>query len=304
MSTRPSFVAVAGAAGQLGKAIATSLRARNVSVKALVRPNTDPSRTADLRKAGVLIAEADMDDVPALTEALQGATTVVSALSGLAGVILGSQQALLDAAAAAKVGRFIPSDFALDFTKCPPGTNRNLDLRRQFHARLDESGLAWTSVLNGGFMDMLASDMPLVNDRFHRVLYWNSKDQPLDFTTVADTADFTAAVAADPKPTPRFLRIAGHTTTAVELAEIASRVRGGTYSPFWVGSTGFLQGTANLMRRFGLGGSESDVFPAWQGMQYVVNMFSGNGKLEPLDNDRYPELKWTRIDEVLSGAKA
>ncbi len=34
--------------------------------------------------------------------------------------------------------------------------------------------------------------------------------------------------------------------------------------------------------------------PTWQGMQYMVNMFSGAGKLEPLDNDRYPELTWTK----------
>ncbi|CAN8098124.1 unnamed protein product [Discula destructiva] len=303
MSTPSSFVAVAGATGQLGKAIATNLRARNVSVKALIRPNTDPSRTAALRSAGVIIAEADMDDASTLTKELLGATTVVSALNGLSEVILGSQKTLLDAAVAAKVKRFIPSDYSLDFTKCKPGSNRNLDLRREFHTQLDESKIAWTSILNGAFMDMLAGDMPLINDRLHRVLYWNNKDQPLDFTTIADTAAFTAAVAVDPEPTPRYLRIAGQTVSAVELAGIASRVRGGQYSPLWAGSAGFLEGAAGFMRRFGLGGKESDVFPAWQGMQYTVNMFSGDGKLDPLDNGRYSGLKWTQIEEILSQQK-
>lgn len=300
MSTPSSFVAVAGAAGQLGKLVATSLRKNNVAVKAIVRPNTDPSRTEDLRNAGVIIAEADLNDVAALTKELTGATAVVSTLNGLADVLLVSQKNLLDAAVAAKVNRFIPSDFSLDFTKCPVGTNRNLDLRRQFHTSLNESGIAWTSILNGAFMDMLAGDMPLVVDKFHKVLYWNSKKQPLDFTTYADTAAYTARVAADPEPTPKFLRIAGQVVTPLELAEIAGRARGGKYSPLWVGSAGFLAGMAGFMRRFGIGGKENDVFPAWQGMQYTINMFSGDGKLDPLDNDRYPDIKWTQIEEILS----
>jgi hypothetical protein len=42
-----------------------------------------------------------------------------------------------------------------------------------------------------------------------------------------------------------------------------------------------------------------DVFPPWQGMQYLHNMFTGRPKLTPLDNARYPELCWTSVREVL-----
>jgi hypothetical protein len=69
-----------------------------------------------------------MTNVLYLTETLEGASTVVSALQGLRDVILDGQGALLNAAVAAKVLRFIPSDFALDFAKTAPGSNRNLDL--------------------------------------------------------------------------------------------------------------------------------------------------------------------------------
>lgn len=266
------FVAVAGATGQLGRVIATNLRQRNVSVKAIVRPGTAPSRTEALRSAGVIVAEADLSDVVALTKSMQGATCVVSALNGLQDTMHGTQGALLDAAVAASVPRFIPSDFSLDFTKTQPGSNRNLDLRREFHARLDGSGIRWTSVLNGGFMDLLAGGAPLINDRLRRVLYWGSDAQPLNFTTIADTAAYTAAVAADPNPTPRFLRIAGDTFSAKELAEIVGRVRGSAYSTLWVGSTGFLEGSSNFMRRFSIGGGERDIFPAWQGSKYILEL--------------------------------
>jgi saccharopine dehydrogenase-like NADP-dependent oxidoreductase len=146
MSTPNGFVAVAGAAGHLGSLIALSLRKRNVAVKALVRPGTAASRTQTLRDAGVTIVEVDMTNVTPLTTTLQGASIVVSALQGLRDVMLGVQGALLNAAVAAKVPRFIPSDYSLDFTKTAPGSNRNLDLRRDFHAKLDESGIKWNSL--------------------------------------------------------------------------------------------------------------------------------------------------------------
>jgi hypothetical protein len=44
----------------------------------------------------------------------------------------------------------------------------------------------------------------------------------------------------------------------------------------------------------------SALYPPWQGMQYLHNMFSGRAKLEPLDNDRYPGMRWTTVREVLS----
>lgn len=297
--TKP-FVAVAGATGQLGRQISTNLRARNVSVRALVRPGTAPSRTENLRNAGVIVAETDLSDTPSLAKELQGASCVVCALNGLADTVLGTQKSLFDAAIAAEVPRFIPSDFALDFTKTAPGSNRNLDLRREFHQQVEGSGIQLTSILNGGFMELLAGQAPLINHHLRRVLYWNNDEQKLDFTTISDTAAYTAAVAADPKPTPRFLRIAGDVVSAKDLAAIVSRLRGAPYSTLWVGGTGFLEGTSNFMRRFSIGGSERDVFPAWQGMQYMANMFSGAGKLDPLDNDRYPDLEWTKVEKFLT----
>lgn len=149
------FVAVAGASGGLGQLVALALVKRGVAVKALVRPNTDSLRTEKLRNAGVTITPVDLSAVPALTRELTGAICVVSTLQGLRDVIHIAQGKLLKASVAAKVPRFIPSDFSLDFTKTKPGSNRNLDLRREFHVQLKKSGIAWTSVLNGGFMELM-----------------------------------------------------------------------------------------------------------------------------------------------------
>ncbi len=52
----------------------------------------------------------------------------MSALNGLREVTVDRQGVLLDGAVRAGVPRFISSDYSADFTKTPPGGNRNLDL--------------------------------------------------------------------------------------------------------------------------------------------------------------------------------
>jgi hypothetical protein len=37
-------------------------------------------------------------------------------------------------------------------------------------------------------------------------------------------------------------------------------------------------------------------------MQYMHNMYTGLPKLQPLDNDRYPAMRWTSVKEVLAGS--
>jgi hypothetical protein len=56
------------------------------------------------------------------------------------------------AAIKADVPRFIPSDYSIDFTKFPPGENRNLDLRRDFHKRLDKTSISATTIFNGALI--------------------------------------------------------------------------------------------------------------------------------------------------------
>lgn len=45
---------------------------------------------------------------------------------------------------------------------------------------------------------------------------------------------------------------------------------------------------------------EQELYPAWQGMQYLRNMFDGRASLEPLDNVRYPGILWSTARDVLS----
>jgi len=295
-AARP-LVVLAGATGDLGHRIALALLGRGAEVRALVRPGNTKPEVGTLRERGAAIVEVDFNDAAALTRACAGAACVVSALSGLREVIVDAQTQLLEAAVAAGVPRFIPSDFAIDYTKLPEGSNRNLDLRREFNRRLDQAPIRATSVLNGMFMDLLTGQAPVVLFKIRRILYWGSADQPLDFTTIADTAAFTAAAALD-ATTPRYLRVAGEVATVRDLQAAATAATGQRFRRLRAGGLWLLKLMIRITRR--LAPAPKEVFPPWQGMQYLHNMFTGRPKLTPLDNDRYPDLRWTTVQELLA----
>ncbi len=292
-----AIIVIAGATGNLGGRITRAILGQGGTVRAIVRRNSDPDKVEALRKLGATIAEVDFNNIPELTEACLGASCVISALSGLRDVLVETQTLLLDAAVKAGVPRFIPSDYSIDFTKLPPGTNRNLDLRREFRERLDKAPIAATSILNGMFTHLLTGEAPVVLFKVRRVVYWGDADQLLDFTTMDDSAQFIAEAALD-SSTPRFLRIAGDQISARGLADVAREVTGKKFRLFRAGSLRRYEILIKIARS--LFPQKGALYPAWQGMQYMHNMFSGRAKLEPLDNERYPGMRWTTVRDVLA----
>lgn len=278
------IIAVAGAGGDLGGRIARALVARGATVRALVRPGLETAERARIEALGATRTPADPTSVDAMAAAIAGAACVVSALNGLQEVMIDRQGVLLDAAVKAGAPSFISSDFAADFTKTEPGRNRNFDLRRAFMVRADQARIKVTSILNGAFLDMLSAEMPIIQGRIHRVLYWHDADQLLDFTTKDDVAAYTAAAAMD-DTTPRILRIAGDSVTVRDIAATLSDVTGERYRPLWAGSLGSLGLMIHIAKL--LTPQPKAAFPPWQGMQYMRDQFSGRVRLGPLDNGRY-----------------
>ena len=292
-----SAIVVAGATGNLGGRITRALLESGADVRALVRHGTARDKLERLQKFGATVARVDLSSASQVTSACSGASCVVSALQGLRDVIVETQTVLLDAAIKAQVPRFIPSDYSIDFTKFTSGENRNLDFRREFHKRIDKASISATTIFNGAFADMLTGQMPLILFKLRRVLYWGNADQRMDFTTMDDTATFTAKAALDPSA-PRFLRIAGDQLSTRELADVVSEVTGKKFCLIRAGSIGVLGMLIKAVRA--VAPQEKELYPLWQGMQYMRNMFDGRSKLEPLDNDRYPGIRWTTVRDVLS----
>ncbi len=293
-------IAIAGATGNLGGRIIQALVARGAEVRALVRPGADAAKLQKLDLPGVKVIKVALPDQATLTSALEGVSCVVSALQGLRDVIVVDQSTLLAAAVAAKVPRFIPSDYASDFHQLKEGDNRNFDLRREFDLVLDKAAIAGTSIFNGAFAEILGYGVPMLDLKAKRVGYWGDENWRVDFTTIDDIAAFTAAAAMD-SATPRILRIAGFQISAAELAALAIELSKGTFTLARIGSLDDLA-AHNRKERAAHPEGETNVFPDWQRGQYMHSMFST--KLEPLDNARYPNLKWKGARDVVAGLLA
>lgn len=290
-------ILVAGGTGNLGERIVKALIKRGAAVRAVVRPETEPEKVENLQQLGAEVISVEMSKTEGLKKACEGASCVVSALSGLRDVIVDAQTQLLNAAIAAGVPRFIPSDFAADFTRLAEGDNRNFDLRKEFHKTLDKAAIKATSIMNGAFTDILSYGTPIYDFKNYTVGYWGNKaDWKMDFTTMDNTADYTAATALDSE-TPRVLRIAGFQVSPKDLVKIGGEVKG---KDFKLVSMGSLEdfAAANKKERASHPEGEKEVFPAWQGKQYLHSMFSVHH--ETLDNDRYPDVKWTNAIDVIS----
>jgi uncharacterized protein YbjT (DUF2867 family) len=292
------IIVVAGATGSLGGRIVRELRKKNVTIRALVRPGTDALRLASLREQHVELIEVDLSNAAELVKACSEASCVVSALLGLHEVLVKQQSNLLTAAINAGVPRFIPSDYSIDFTKIAPGFNRNLDIHREFRSILESAPIRSTTILNGAFMELLKGDAPLILSNINRVLYWGNSEQLIDFTTMDNTAEFTAEAALD-SDAPSILRIAGDQVSASGLASLASELSKRKFKLMRGGSLKTLKNIIHVVKA--ISPKTDKPFPIWQGMQYLYYMFEGSGKLVELDNHRYPDIRWISVKEILEG---
>jgi nucleoside-diphosphate-sugar epimerase len=290
-------IVVAGATGNLGGKIVDALLAKGVTVKAIVRLSTNEEKIKLLECKGVVVCQVDTNKKEEIVKHCIGASCVVSALSGLRDTIIDTQKILLDAAVEAKVPKFIPSDFAIDFTNLIPGQNRNLDWRREFHTYVDAANIKATTIFNGPFMDLLTTDMPLILAKKKRILCWGNPNQIMEFTTTENIAACTAEVAIN-DDTPRYMHIAGDRLSCNDFVQLLTQLTGETYKLFRPGGIGLLNFMIKLTRFFSPG--KNELYPAWQGMQYMRDMMEGRLIFKDYDNNKYSNIKWTKVKDFLS----
>ena len=72
---------------------------------------------------------------------------------------------------------------------------------------------------------------------------------------------------------------------------LVSEVTGAKFRLFRAGGLGMLGTLIKVVRT--VAPREHELYPAWQGMQYMRSMFDGRTKLEPLD------MRWTTARDVL-----
>jgi len=287
------LILVAGATGNLGQRICRELIKRKIPVRAIVRNGSAQQKIDALAEMGVDIVNVDLANEQELIGACNQVSCVVSALAGLREAILETQTKLLNAAVAAGVPHFIPSDFSSDFTLMPAGENRNFDLRKEFHQILDNSQIRATSIFNGAFSDILRYNTPLFNVKEHTVAYYDDKAEwKIDFTTMDDTAAFTAMAALD-ETAPRYLRIASFSVSPNDLVALSEKHKEFKFQLINMGSMeGF--SAYNKIQRAANPEGENELYPKWQQSQYLYSMFLVQHP--EINNDRYEGLSWSPVE--------
>ena len=284
--TENTTVLVAGATGMLGGRIASELLSLpQVDLRILVRAGSryDNKKTAQLQRLvarGATIVDGDLSAPTTLKAATTGVDVVVSAVQGGRDIIVDGQIALAEAAAGSGARRILPSDFALDIFKSPPGEHAYFDLRREADEAIAATGLEHVHVLSGAFMDGFVN--AFFDHRTRTATFWGAGTETFDATTVDDTARYAARAVLDTGLPSGKLAVAAE---QLSFHRMVTAVEAATAHPYARNSLGTIddlrEAVANTRRH--------DPAAAVM-LVYLLFMLTGQTALDDLQNQRYPDI--------------
>ena len=195
-------VLVSGATGSLGMQVCEVLAAAGRDVRALVRSSADGAKLARLRALGAEIVVGDLEQPATLVPALEGVAFVVTTASAfpvdprpdaIERVDRDGSIALVDAAAAAGVERFVYTSF-----RPIPREFPFQDAKQAVEARLRTSGVEHAILQPGSFMDVWFSPRLGFDVAGGSVVVYGDGTHPLTWISERDVASFAAwAIDAD-----------------------------------------------------------------------------------------------------------
>lgn len=222
MKDSSQTILVVGAAGDLGYRISRAIIniGHSANLRVAARDGAAGKHANvmhQLSLQGASIYSTELDDLESLKRACEGAHTVISAVQGGPETIVSGQENLLRACLAAGVQRFVPSDFSENLFAIPDGINPYLDWSRTFDAEVTKSGIGYTHILNGGFMEAVFASPGLIDGKAETLTYWGDGEVPLDFTAMDDVARYTARMVLDPKTLNQTAGIVGDRRTVKDV---------------------------------------------------------------------------------------
>lgn len=296
-------VLLVGSTGHMGSRIASALVKKDIELRAMVRsrkPEDDKKlqRLQWLESLGADLVEGDVNDSASLERACTGVNTVLSALSGFQSredVVVAGQLNLLNAAKKTGVSRFIPADYSSDYFQVQLGENYVWDQRLKVAQAVKESGLDYTFIMNGAFMESFFSPFfQIFNLEAGTVEYWGDGDTKFDLTTTDDVAKYTAEAVVDPLAINTAFQVAGDVMTMKEVIAAYEEVKGRKLTARSKGSLDDL--------KVWIEETKARIPVPWVVVpaQCQLGMALGKGKLHNLVNDRYPHIKPTSVKEYVA----
>ncbi|GLA35485.1 hypothetical protein AnigIFM63309_011325 [Aspergillus niger] len=215
-------VAIAGASGTLGPHVFQALVNAGFRVSILTRSNKPGAYASNIN-----VFEVDFNSVESLTTALKGVDAVVSTVGGAA---VDNQTVLIDAAIAAGVKRFIPSEFG-NVTTNPkvekfPVYSSVFKIRNYLQENAAAGKLSWTVLACGAFLDLVLNTPTLLDFQNHTVTILDEGDNRISSTSLPAVGKAIAAILQNFDATEnRVMHVSEAILTQNQLIGFAKEIR-------------------------------------------------------------------------------
>ncbi|TVY35112.1 Bifunctional pinoresinol-lariciresinol reductase [Lachnellula occidentalis] len=216
-------VAIVGASGAIGEPIMKALvESGKFNVTVVKRPSSKASFPASVK-----VVSADTTSVESVTAAFEGQDAVVSTVGteGLQG-----QQVLIDAAIAAGVKRFLPSEFGTDIANPKVGALPVFGYKIATQKYLQEAlaakpGMTYTYVSNGAFLDWGLKNGFLLDTKDGKPTIYDGGKTVFSATTLASVGQAVVGVLSHYEETKnRCVYVRDIDISQKRLLEIAQKV--------------------------------------------------------------------------------
>ncbi|KAK4089131.1 hypothetical protein Purlil1_6564 [Purpureocillium lilacinum] len=191
-------VALIGAAGGLGPTVLNKVVASGVFTVTVLRREGSKSTYP----AGITVVDVDFESPDALKAALAGQEAVIS-LVGVPG--LAAQTQVIDAAIAAGVKRFIPSDFGSDLdnplARKLPVFAHKVQVADYLAEKSRETALTYTLVSNAAFLDWGLERHFLLNTADYKPALYDGGNTIFSATTLDSVGDAVVSILKHPEET-------------------------------------------------------------------------------------------------------
>jgi uncharacterized protein YbjT (DUF2867 family) len=206
------MILVAGASGELGRAICRKLIERGGTIYGMVRPSSAPDAVAELEAMGVSLVRADLANRDSLREACSGCDSVVSGMTAMGRpgesierVDRDGQLALVTAAAEEGVERFVYVSYSGVIGKDDPLTLA----KRAVERTLKHSGMTWTVLRPSFFMESWFSPALGFDVAAGKACVYGTGLEPISWVAREDVAEFAAEAVDSEESRNMTLEIGG-----------------------------------------------------------------------------------------------
>lgn len=191
-------VTLVGGSGHLGTPVLEKLlRSKKFNVQVLKRAGSSSTFAGNPK-----VVEADYDDIDAITAAFEGQHAIVSLVND-AGVA--NQKVMIDAAIAAGVKRFLPSNFGSNMAN--PNARRlplfkgKVFIEDYLKEKAKTTDLTYSFVYVGGFTDYAIQRNVILNCSTYQPTIYNGGETEFSTTSLATIGDAVVGVLSHPGET-------------------------------------------------------------------------------------------------------